>query len=145
MVKTVKAHVESTGNKLQIEAGARNFTITIDEPKPRSGDTGMNPVEALLCALGACNSIATTVFAEKDAAGLEKISIDLEGDLDSDGWQGINPDVRPGYQEVRMAISAKAKDPEKARAAIELAEMRCPVSDCVRNPVPLKVTSISVE
>ena len=40
---------------LTIECGARNFKIILDEPESLGGnDKGMNPVECLLAALGAC-------------------------------------------------------------------------------------------
>ncbi len=54
MLETFKATARKTANGLQVEANARGFKITLDEPEELGGtNTGMNPVEAVLCALGA--------------------------------------------------------------------------------------------
>lgn len=51
---------------VQVKVKSRNFQVTIDEPKELGGtDTGMNPVELLLCALGACQAIVARVYARE--------------------------------------------------------------------------------
>ena len=41
---------------LQVEVKARDFSIIVDEPENSGGtNTGMNPVEILLCSIGACH------------------------------------------------------------------------------------------
>lgn len=46
----------------------------------------MNPVEALLASLGACQSIVARVYASKFEVELEDFRVDVEGDLDLDGF-----------------------------------------------------------
>lgn len=56
-VQTFKAtaHLEEG---VRVVTQVRQFELVIDEPKSLGGtDTGMNPVEALLASLGACQSI----------------------------------------------------------------------------------------
>ena len=49
---------------LQVDTHVRNFTVRMDEPPSLGGtDTGMNPVEALLAALGSCQAIVAGAFA----------------------------------------------------------------------------------
>ena len=49
---------------MRVESEARGFKVIADEPKNLGGtDTGMNPVETLLCALGACQCMTARFFA----------------------------------------------------------------------------------
>lgn len=146
MKETVKVTVESTGNKLQVKAGTRGFEITLDEPESSGGgNSGMNPVEALLCALGACQSIATLIFAGMDQVPVQGVKVELEGDIDTDGFLGINPQVRNGFQEIRKDVVVKCADKDAALAVAKHAEKQCPVADCVANPVPIVSSDIVVE
>ena len=64
MLTTFKADVKKLPGGLQVEANARGFKILLDEPADLGGtDKGMNPVEAVLCALGACQTICAAAFA----------------------------------------------------------------------------------
>ena len=79
------------------EGKVRNFELTIDEPVNLGGkDTGMSPVEALLCSLGACQAIVARVYASKFDVDLQHFWVKLEGDLDLDGFFD-KADVRPGF------------------------------------------------
>lgn len=145
MLTTSKVEVSSTGTGLQVKAGCRGFEIVFDEPEEAGGaNTGMNPVEGLLGALGACQSIATMIFAHAQGIALDGVSIEVEGDIDPDGFMGVNPKVRNGLQEVRTKVHVKCDDAEAARGLAELAEERCPVGDCLRNPVPVVRTELTV-
>lgn len=145
MKQTVTASVTATGNKLQVKAGARGFEIVFDEPEDQGGaNTGMNPVEGLLCSLGACNAIATMIFAGMKGVALDGLELHLEGDIDTDGFLGINPEVRNGFQEVRLGVDAKGPDKDALREVLEMAERQCPVSDCIKNPVPVICTQTRV-
>ena len=145
MLETSKVSVVSTGTALQAKAESRGFTITFDEPvESGGGNTGMNPVEGLLCALGGCQTIATMIFAQMKGVELSGVSVDVEGDLDPDGFMGKAPDVRNGQQEVRVTLRLSGSDKEQLRELAALAEERCPVGDCLKNPVPLR-TEIVVD
>lgn len=104
----------------------------------------MNPVEGLLCAFGACQSIATLIFSRAQGIDLQGVQMEIEGDLDPDGFMGLDPNVRNGLQEIRFKVHLKCDDEEKARALARLAEERCPVGDCLKNPVPVVCTDVAV-
>src|SRR5699024_2902009 len=92
------AHLQE-GVKVKVQA--RDFSFTIDEPKELGGtDLGMNPVEALLGSLGACQAIVARVYAKKFNVELHDFRVEVEGDIDLDGFFGVS-DVRPGYSEIR--------------------------------------------
>lgn len=147
MKMTFKATASKTDTGLQVESDARGFKMVLDEPKEMGGtDTGMNPVEALLCALGSCQCIVAASFAKKEGFNYDKVWVELEGDLDPDGMMGKDPDVRNGFQEVRFTIHFKSDEPQdKAEKFADFIESRCPVGDCLGNPVPLVRTGVVVE
>ena len=98
----------------------------------------MNPVEAVLCALGACQSIVCAAFARSQRFKYESFHVELEGDLDPDGFTGKNPNVRNGFQEIRFSFHFKTDEPqEKVDAFADFIESRCPVGDCLANGVKL--------
>ena len=97
MLETMKAEIASTGTGLQVKGSCRGFELTFDEPKESGGtDTSVNPVEGLLCAFGACQAIATLLFARMQDVPLDGVRVEVEGDLDPDGFTGKAPDVRNG-------------------------------------------------
>lgn len=131
---------------LVVKARSRQFEVTIDEPKSLGGtDTGMNPVELVLCALGACQSIVAKVYAKKFEVSIEELWIEVEGDLDTDGFMNIS-DVRRGYSDIRYNIHIKTDAPrERVEAFVDFIENTCPVGDTIANPVNLKLNQIIIE
>ncbi|MGE4485359.1 MAG: OsmC family protein [Oscillospiraceae bacterium] len=146
MLTTFKASVKKLPNGMQVEADARGFKITLDEPRELGGtDIAMNPVEAVLCAFGACQSIVAAAFAKAQKFKFEEVHVELEGDLDPDGFMGL-ADVRNGFQEIRYAIHFKTDEPqEKAEAFADFIESRCPVGDCLANGVKLVRAGVITE
>jgi uncharacterized OsmC-like protein len=120
---------------LQVDNFVRDFSVRMDEPKSLGGtDTGMNPVEALLCALGSCQVIVAGAFAKSKGIDLQDFWLELEGDLDPDGFLKGKPGVRMGFQEVRVTPHIKTSStPEKVAAFMEFIAQRCPVEDVMIN------------
>lgn len=132
---------------MQVEASARNFTIRLDEPEASGGsDSGMNPVELLLCSIASCQTITTVVYADFYGIPLEHVWVELEGDIDSDGFSGLNPDVRPGLQVIRPRIHIKSAAPAvQVRQLVKLVEQMCPVGDSVGRGVSLLSPELELE
>ncbi|MGJ7921925.1 OsmC family protein [Neobacillus sp. LXY-4] len=124
---------------VQVKVKSRNFEVTIDEPRELGGmDTGMNPVELVLCALGACQSIVARVYARKFGIEFNDFWVEVEGDLDTDGFMNKS-DVRRGYSDVRYHIHIDTDAPrEKVEEFVDFIEKTCPVGDTIENPVNLK-------
>ena len=137
------AHLQSG---TQVKVKASGFEITIDEPKESGGtDTGMNPVELVLSALGACQAICASAFAKKFEIDLEDFWVEVEGDLDTDGFMHLS-DVRPGYSDIRYNFHIKTSAPrEKVEKLAAFIEETCPVGDTLANTVNLKLNEIIIE
>ncbi|OMD59748.1 OsmC family protein [Paenibacillus odorifer] len=138
MLTTFKATAKKLPNGMQVETNSRGFKIIMDEPEDLGGtDVGLNPVEALLCAFGACQAIVASAFADANDFSFEEFYVELEGDLDPDGFMGL-ADVRNGFQEIRFVMHFKTNESqEKADAFTDFIEKTCPVGDCLANGVKL--------
>ena len=144
-VETLKATVKSLDG-LAVEGQSRGFKIIMDEPKDEGGtDTGMNPMELILCGLGGCQTIVAMAFARKKKIDIQDFWVEIEGDLDPRGFLGL-ADVRPGYEEVRYTMHIKSSSPEdKVREYVDFIEKTCPVGDTIKNAVKLVRTGIVIE
>lgn len=120
---------------LQVDTQVRNFSIHMDEPASLGGtDSGMNPVEALLAALGSCLVIVAAAFAKEKDIDLQDFWVELEGDLDPAGFLQGKPGVRNGFSEVRFTPHIKTDaSKEKVDDFIWFVKSRCPVSDVMMN------------
>ena len=146
MANTVYKATAHLQDGVKVIAKSRNFELTIDEPKHLGGtDTGMSPVEAFLCSLGACQSIVARVYAPKFGVELQDFWVETEGDLDLDGFFD-KADVRPGFSEIRYTFHVKTDAPkEKVEEFITFLERKCPVGDTIANLVSLKLDGIVIE
>jgi uncharacterized OsmC-like protein len=120
---------------LSVESTAGKFTVLMDEPETLRGtDTGMNPVEMLLCSLGACQCIVARLFAKAQRIKFEEFRVELEGDLDTDGFLRGKDDLRPGLSEIRYTLHIKTDaSREKVEDFAAFIKKRCPVSDVIVN------------
>jgi uncharacterized OsmC-like protein len=113
----------------------------VDEPEALGGaDTGPNPVELVLAALGTCQEITYRAYATALGIPLERVSVELAGDVDLRGFFGVSPDARPGYRQisgtVTLVSSAPAEQLEMLRDAVNA---HCPVLDIITNKVPVEL------
>jgi uncharacterized OsmC-like protein len=131
---------------VKVKVRARQFSLTIDEPEELTGtDQGMNPVEALLGSLGACQAIVARVYAEKFRVQLDDFRVEVEGDIDLDGFFGVSQ-VRPGYSEIRYRFHIASPSPrENIDRLIEHLQNHCPVGDSLANPVKLVLSEVLVD
>ncbi|GAA0489628.1 OsmC family protein [Alkalibacterium sp. s-m-22] len=143
MLTTFKAVTKKLPDGLQVECNSRGFKIIADEPEDLGGtDKAMNPVEMVLCALGACQTIVASAFAEAHNFSFDEFHVELEGDLDPDGFLGL-ADVRNGFEEIRFSMHFKTNESqEKAEAFANFIEKTCPVGDCLENGVKLVLSNV---
>ncbi len=132
--------------KVRVEVEARNHKVTIDEPIRLGGtDLGMNPLELLLSSLGACQTIMAQSYAEKMGVKYQHLQVELEGDLDTDGYQG-KPGAQVGLEEIRYTIYIESDEPqEKLESFIKHIETYCPAFDTLVNPTKVVQKEIIVK
>jgi uncharacterized OsmC-like protein len=138
--KAVSKQVEG----MTVENEARNFKVIMDEPPSLGGtDKGMNPVEALLCALGSCQCIVGAAFAKQHNIDLKGIWAEIEGDLDPDGFLQGKEGVPVGFKQVRIHLHINADvDDQKKREFAEFIESRCPVGKTMALETEVKISSV---
>lgn len=147
MLKTFKANTKTLSEGMQVEATSRNFKLMMDEPKTLGGtDEAMSPVEAVLCALGGCQAVVVKAFAKAQGVEIEDFNVDIEGDIDLDGFLHKNENVRNGFQQIRYKMNFKTKEPkEKIEKFVEFIENTCPVGDTIANEVNIVQSGIELE
>lgn len=133
-ISRMKAEVESVKD-LKTVSRVRDFEFIMDEPKSLGGtDTGMNPVEALLSAVGGCKVIVARSFARMHKIKLNHIKITVTGDLDTDGFTGKNPDAKIGLMNVNTHYQIDADNTkEEIEAFTDFIDATCPVIDTIVN------------
>jgi uncharacterized OsmC-like protein len=135
---TFKSDVKWTGQGVSCDAISGNHTIRIDEPPVLGGkDTGPNPVELLLSALGGCLVVLVNAFAPAHGVEVTDVKVEVAGDLDPDGFMGKS-DARPGFSEIRYKLTIDS--PSAAEKVAELTAhvlKSCPVKDTLTG-VPMK-------
>lgn len=144
-VEVIKAETASV-NGLKVSCKSRGFEFTLDEPKQSGGtNEGMNPVEALLCSLGACKVIAARAFASVKGIELKSIRIEVEGELDPDGFRGINSEAKIGFSKLTSNFYIEADNTqEEISAFVAFINATCPVHDTIAN-APVFETHIHCE
>lgn len=147
MKTTAKAMTVKSPEGLKTTTSVREFEVTCDEPVESGGtNLGMNPVELLLASLGSCMTIAAFYLAPAQGINVSAFSVELEGDVDPDGFMGLNPDVRNGFSEIRITPHISCDAPaDRAREFVELVASRCPVHDTLSHGTSIVCESIVVE
>ncbi|MEO1771947.1 OsmC family protein [Candidatus Enterococcus ferrettii] len=140
--QVLKAEVESLGG-LQLKCSARGFEFLIDEPESAGGsNSAMNPLEALLCSLGACKMMVARFFYQAQEIQLKSMKVEVLGEIDSDRLKG-KPDVKIGFSKIITNYTIEA---DNSKAEIEnfiaFIERTCPVKDTLVNP-PEMETNLS--
>jgi uncharacterized OsmC-like protein len=99
----------------------KDFTIQIDEPTELGGTNQFaNPQEYLLAAMNACMLVGYVVGCSMEGVELEELRIETEGDIDLRGFLGLDPSVKPGYDEISYTVHIKGNGtPEQFRKVHE--------------------------
>jgi len=119
------------------------FTLEADEPAILLGkDLAANPVEYLLHALASCVTTSMVYHASVRGIQIEQIESSFEGDLDLHGFLDLNPDIRKGYQRIRVRFKIRANVPdEQLQEIVALGTGHSPVFDSLTTGVPVSVTA----
>ncbi|MEK7953310.1 OsmC family protein [Luteolibacter soli] len=119
---------------------AKDFTIGIDEPLELCGTNQFaNPQEYLMAALNACMIVGYTALTALEGIELEELRIETEGEIDIQGFLGLDPSVKPGYDHLRYTVHLKGDGtPEQFERIHRTVMATSPNYFNVANAVPLK-------
>jgi len=117
------------------------FIYDVDHPEVLVGsDTGPTPVEYLLHALAGCLTAGLANIAAARGVELTEVTSTVEGDIDLNGILGLDPEVRNGFQQIRVSFVVKGDAPaEKLRQLVEQSQARSAVFDVITNAVPVSI------
>jgi uncharacterized OsmC-like protein len=116
------------------------FVLDADEPPLLLGENrGPNAGEYLLQALAACLTGTIVYHAAARGIVLDGLECTIEGDVDVQGFLGLDEKVRPGFQQIRVAFKASGEFDDDQLAELARLASYSPVRDTVSNPVPVAV------
>jgi len=116
------------------------FVVDTDEPPILLGENrAPNAGEYALQALAAC-LIGTIVYhAAARGIALQGLECTVHGDLDVQGFLGLDSDIRPGYQQIDVAIAVTGDLDDDQLAELASLTRYSPVRDTVTNPVAVAI------
>jgi uncharacterized OsmC-like protein len=125
------------GAKQEI-AHKQTFHLVADEPAILAGnDDGANPVEHLLHALASCLTTSMVAHAAVRGIEIEEMESELEGDIDLNGFLGLDSETPRGFTRIRVNFRVKAA-PQDMEIIESLAAFS-PVLNTLTNGVPVQV------
>ncbi|MHB1463014.1 MAG: OsmC family protein [Armatimonadota bacterium] len=129
-------------NATQTSVTARSHTFLVDEPPSLGGHgAGPNPVEYLLGAMSGCINVVARMIAKELGLSIDELNIHVEGDLDPNGFLGVNPNVRAGFKKIEAVLHVKSSATDRQLDEwLTMIESRCPISDSIGLKTPLVIT-----
>jgi len=114
--------------------------VKVDEPESLGGSgRAPNPVEYALGSLGSCQAITYRFWSEKLGIHIDKLRVEVRGDLDVRGVFGIQNGVRPGFGKVDVKVHLTGPEsPERYEELRRAVDTHCPVLDIFANAVPVR-------
>lgn len=141
MTITKNVHVDATlGEAFRIEVNARNHSLIIDQSESAGGkDEGMNPLEIQLAALAACICTIGRIAAKQQQLNLRGLTCSVDAGLNSKVLMGKTREDRAGFQEITVNVTVDADMSQAEKEAfIHEVDSRCPISESLANPTPLR-------
>ncbi len=113
-----------------------------DEPTTLMGnDLAPNATEILLHALGTCLNASIIYHAAVQGIKIDELELDIEGDLDLNGFLGIDESIPSNFQQIRVDCRIKSDaTKEELEELCEYAQQRSPVFNSVSLPIPIDVS-----
>lgn len=137
---TWRAEIKWNGG-FRSEAKVREFDpVKSDEPDGIGGtNTGPNPVEQLLGALGNCLAVGYAANATAAGIAINDMTIEVEGNLDLHTFLGLK-DGNAGFRDIKVSVNIDSDaSPEALQALHEKVVGTSPVGHTLNRAVPIDI------
>ncbi|WP_299251183.1 OsmC family protein [uncultured Lacinutrix sp.] len=126
----------------QFVGKSRQFKLVIDEPEGLNGtDEGANPVEYILAGFAGCVNVVGHLVAKELGFKIDKLNIEVLGDINPDKFLGISNNERAGFKNIELKLVPETTASiETLVKWLEIVEARCPVRDNLSNNTPVKIS-----
>lgn len=117
------------------------FTVDADHPEVFAAeDQGATPVELVLSGLASCLTAGVAAVAQNRKIQLRSVSATLEAGMNILGILGADPDVRNGFDGIRVTYEIDADaSREDIEALVAQSQKRSAVFDIITNPTNVEV------
>ena len=135
--RTVVVSGAASGFAQRIEVGAHSFTA--DEPASDGGtDTGPNPYDLLLAALGSCTSMTVGLYARRKGWPLEAVTVSLRHARihATDCRECATREGMIDRIEIHLELVGSLTDEQRARL-LEIAG-RCPIHRTLTSEIDIR-------
>lgn len=86
----------------------KDFTVQTDEPLELGGtNQHANPQETLMAAFNSCMTVGYAALCAMEGIELTELSIETSGNIDLRGFFGLDPKIKPGYEELDYKVHIK--------------------------------------
>jgi uncharacterized OsmC-like protein len=122
---------------MRCETSSRGHVTVADEPRSLGGtDTAQSPIELFLTSIATCQAATYRLWAAELGVALDRVTVEVEGDIDLRGYLGVEDGVAPGYTAMRIRVRLEGPEPEERyRTLADEAERHCPMIDVLVRPV----------
>lgn len=118
------------------------FKFSADHPEVFAAeDNGATPVEFVLVGLASCLTAGVAAVAQNRGIQLHSVKATVEGDMDILGILGADPEVRNGFDNIRVDYQIEADaTPQEIEALVAQSQKRSAVFDVITNPTNVTVS-----
>ncbi|MEW7009628.1 OsmC family protein [Lentilitoribacter sp. EG35] len=118
------------------------YNIDADHPECFAAeDDGATPTEIVLAALASCLTGGVASVAQHRGIQLRAVTARVEGDLNVYGVLGMDPEIRNGFNAIRVSFDIDSDASiEEVEAVVAQSQKLSPVFDIIANPGNVKVT-----
>lgn len=111
-------------------------TVNVELPPFAGGwGTSPDPIQVCLSGLAACFAVTLAAVATAEGLKLTKLEVTAENWMDLRKQMGVSNDNI--IERVKFTVAAAGADRQTLQRLVNLAESRCPGTECVTRAIPL--------